>query len=91
MTNVQKLTVRASEIRARLSEIAEIPELTDEHRGELNHAADRVPGHRGPNYRPRSRPKVTPSRSRWGRVAAPKIAPTATCAAGRTSGTSSKH
>ena len=35
MTNVQKLTVRASEIRARLSEIAEIPELTDEHRGEL--------------------------------------------------------
>ena len=35
MTNVQKLTVRASEIRARLSEIAEIPEMTDEHRGEL--------------------------------------------------------
>ena len=35
MTNVQSLTVRASEIRTRLSEIAEIPELTDEHRGEL--------------------------------------------------------
>ena len=35
MTNVQKLTIRASEIRARLSEIAEIPEMTDEHRGEL--------------------------------------------------------
>ena len=35
MTIVQSLTVRASEIRARLSELAEIPELTDEHRGEL--------------------------------------------------------
>ena len=35
MTVTQKLTVRASEIRARLSEIAEITELTDEHRGEL--------------------------------------------------------
>ena len=35
MTPVQKLTIRASEIRARLSEIADIPELTDEHRGEL--------------------------------------------------------
>ena len=35
MTTVQKLTVRASEIRARLSELAEIADLTDEHRGEL--------------------------------------------------------
>ena len=35
MTPSQKLTVRASEIRARLSEIAEIAELTDENRGEL--------------------------------------------------------
>ena len=35
MTSVQKLTVRASEIRARLSELAEVAELTDEHRGEL--------------------------------------------------------
>ena len=35
MTNVQKLTIRASEIRARLSELAEIADLTDEHRGEL--------------------------------------------------------
>ena len=35
MTTVQSLTVRASEIRSRLSEIAEIAELTDENRGEL--------------------------------------------------------
>ena len=35
MTTSQRLTVRASEIRARLSEIAEIPEMTDEHRSEL--------------------------------------------------------
>ena len=35
MTNVQKLTVRASEIRARLSELAEVAELTEEQRGEL--------------------------------------------------------
>ena len=35
MTSVQKLTVRASEIRARLSELAEVAELTEEHRGEL--------------------------------------------------------
>ena len=36
MTNVQKLTIRASEIRARLSELAEIAELTDENRSELD-------------------------------------------------------
>ncbi len=35
MTTSQRLTVRASEIRARLSEIAEIADLTDEHRSEL--------------------------------------------------------
>ena len=36
MTNVQKLTIRASEIRARLSELAEVSELTDENRSELD-------------------------------------------------------
>ena len=36
MTNVQKLTIRASEIRARLSELAEVSDLTDENRSELD-------------------------------------------------------
>ena len=35
MTTSQKLTIRASEIRARLSELAEVPSLTEENRSEL--------------------------------------------------------
>ena len=81
MTNVQKLTVRASEIRARLVGDRGDPGVDRRTPGRADHPSHRVPGHRGQGSRRQSRPKVTPNRSRWGRVAAPKIAPTATCAA----------